>query len=117
MGGGGRARVKSSRRLIFPKREWVGWMGSYSKREPPARGGEDRPHKPSSGGRGGRWHLNARGPGKTCGVALDCGSFFSLFPFSMLIPNLPWPAQMWILVTMLRDMLFIDPVLLWGKSL
>lgn len=43
--------------------------------------------------------------------------FFSLFPFSMLIPNLSWPAQMWILVTMLRDMLFISPVLLWGKSL
>ena len=76
MGGRGRTRVKSSRRPIFPQREWVGWMGSYSKREHPACGGVNRPHKPSSDERGGRWHLNARGPGKTCGVALDCGSFF-----------------------------------------
>jgi len=43
MGGRGRTRMKSSRRLVFPKREWVGWMGSYSKREQPARGGENRP--------------------------------------------------------------------------
>lgn len=79
MGGRGRTRVRSSRGLIFPKRAWVGWMGSYSKREQPAHGGVNRPHKPSSDGRGGRWHLNARGPGKTCGVTLDCGSFFFFF--------------------------------------